>query len=86
MIKLSAVVITYNEERNIDRCLNSLEGVVDEIVVVDSFSTDSTPEICANHKVKFIQHKFEGHIEQKNWALTQVSRETARNRIGRRNA
>lgn len=69
---ISAVVITFNEEKNIDRCLTSLKKVADEIVVVDSFSTDRTQEICEQHAVKFVQHAFEGHIEQKNWAITQA--------------
>ncbi len=73
MNKISAVIITFNEERNIARCLDSLQGIVDEIVVVDSFSTDKTEEICNRYGAKFIQHAFEGHIEQKNWALTQSS-------------
>lgn len=68
-MKLSAVIITYNEERNIDRCLTSLKTVADEIVVVDSFSKDKTEEICKSHNVKFIQHAFEGHIQQKNFAI-----------------
>ncbi len=70
MIKLSAVIITYNEEDNIERCILSLKSIADEIIVVDSFSTDRTEEICKNLDVKFIQHKFEGHIQQKNYALT----------------
>ncbi len=70
---LSAVIITFNEERNIDRCLTSLEGIADELIVVDSFSTDRTEAICKEHGVKFIQHAFEGHIEQKNFALAQAS-------------
>ena len=45
-MKLTAVIITKNEERNIARCLESLKDVADEIVVVDSLSTDSTEEIC----------------------------------------
>ena len=69
-VQLSAVIITFNEEKNIKRCLDSLIGVVDEIVVVDSFSTDDTKKICAQFDVKFIEHAFEGHIEQKNWAKT----------------
>lgn len=73
MIKLSAVIITYNEEKNIGRCLDSLNKVADEIVVVDSYSTDATAEICKNKGVKFIQHAFEGHIEQKNFAITQAT-------------
>ena len=44
--KLSAVIITFNEERNIQRCIESLLPVADEIIVVDSFSTDRTEEIC----------------------------------------
>ena len=72
-IKLSVVIITFNEERNIARCLSSVRNVADEIVVLDSFSTDRTPEICASHGVRFYQHAFDGHIEQKNRALTFAS-------------
>lgn len=72
-IKLSVVIITFNEERNIDRCLSSVKSIADEIVVVDSFSTDKTKEICLKHNAKFVEHKFDGHIEQKNWAITQAS-------------
>lgn len=68
-ISISAVIITFNEERNIDRCLSSLIGIVDEIIVVDSFSKDKTEEICKKHDVTFIQHPFEGHIQQKNYAI-----------------
>ena len=73
MLKLSGVIITYNEERNIEKCLESLVNVVDEIVVVDSFSTDSTKSICERFKVTFIEQKFLGYIEQKNFALTKAS-------------
>ena len=69
MVKLSAVIITLNEEHNIQRCLESLDGVVDEIVVVDSFSTDKTAEICKEFNTTWIENKFVGHIEQKNFAL-----------------
>ncbi len=72
MIQISAVIITFNEERNIARCLNSLKGIADDIVVVDSFSKDKTEEICKLHGVRFVQHTFDGHIEQKNWAITQA--------------
>jgi glycosyltransferase involved in cell wall biosynthesis len=73
MIGISAVIITFNEERNIRRCLESLEGIAEEIIVVDSFSTDKTRDICKNFAVTFIQHPFTGHIEQKNFALTQAT-------------
>ncbi len=72
MIKLSVVIITFNEEVNIARCLHSVKNIADEIVVVDSFSSDATQEICERHKVRFLTHKFEGHIEQKNYALTKA--------------
>ncbi len=71
--KLSAVIITFNEERNIARCIDSLEGVADEIVVVDSFSKDSTKEICELKGVIFIENPFEGHIQQKNFAIDKAS-------------
>lgn len=73
MLKLSGVIITFNEERNIERCLQSLVNVVDEIVVVDSYSTDNTKAICQKFNVKFIEQKFLGYIEQKNFALQQAS-------------
>jgi glycosyltransferase involved in cell wall biosynthesis len=71
-VKLSVVIITYNEQRNIARCLNSIQSIADEIVVVDSFSTDNTVEIVKRMGAKVTQHKFEGHIEQKNHAITQA--------------
>lgn len=69
MSKISAVIITYNEELFIEKCLASIVGIADEIIVVDSFSTDATEEICKKFKVKFVQHKFEGYRDQKNFAL-----------------
>jgi glycosyltransferase involved in cell wall biosynthesis len=73
MVKLSVVIITFNEEKNIARCIDSVQSIADEIVVVDSFSTDQTKTICTSKGVKFIEHAFEGHIQQKNWAITQAS-------------
>ena len=73
--KLSAVIITFNEERNIQRCIESLLPVADEIIVVDSFSTDKTEEICKLYGIKFFQNAFEGHIEQKNIALLKANHE-----------
>lgn len=69
-MRISAAIITYNEEKNIERCLNSLQKVADEIVVVDSYSKDATKAICAEfNTVKFIENPFEGHIQQKNFAI-----------------
>ncbi len=72
VISLSVVIITYNEERNIARCLKSVKDIADEIVIVDYFSTDRTLEICESFGAKIVQRAFEGHIEQKNFAITQA--------------
>jgi glycosyltransferase involved in cell wall biosynthesis len=71
-MKLSVVIITFNEERNIERCLLSVQELADEILVVDSFSKDKTLEICEKYNVRLIQNPFEGHIQQKNFAMQQA--------------
>ncbi|HUS87727.1 MAG TPA: glycosyltransferase family 2 protein [Bacteroidales bacterium] len=67
---ISVVIITYNEEKNIIRCINSVKGLADEIIVVDSFSEDMTPTICRELGVRFYSHEFEGYREQKNFATS----------------
>jgi glycosyltransferase involved in cell wall biosynthesis len=69
MIKLSVVIITLNEERNIGRCIDSVKDVADEVLVVDSLSTDKTKEICLSKGARFVEQKFLGYVEQKNFAL-----------------
>ena len=69
MKKLSVAIITLNEERNIGRCLDSVRGLADEIVVIDSFSTDKTEEICNSYSARFETHPFGGYIQQKQYAL-----------------
>lgn len=68
MKKISATIITLNEEDKIRQCLKSLQGVADEIVVVDSLSTDGTKAICEEFDVKFVEQKWLGYSEQKNLA------------------
>lgn len=68
MTKISATIITYNEARNIGRCIDSLAGVADEIIVIDTFSTDETSEICKQKGAKVIQHEWLGYAETKNLA------------------
>lgn len=72
MSLLSVVILTLNEEKNISRCLDSVKDIADEILVVDSFSTDKTQDICEKYNVRFVEHSFEGYIEQKNWARLQA--------------
>lgn len=68
--KLSVAIITFNEEKNIGDCLDSVNEIADEIIVLDSFSTDKTKEIAeSNPKVKFFASPFPGHVEQKNKAI-----------------
>ena len=70
---ISVVIITHNEERNILRCLNSVQDVADEIVVVDSGSTDNTENICKEFGVKFVHQDWLGYSEQKNFANSLAS-------------
>lgn len=70
---LSIVIITYNEELNIRRCLESVTDLADEIVVVDSGSLDGTVEICRSMGAKVITQPFLGYIEQKNFATAQAT-------------
>jgi glycosyltransferase involved in cell wall biosynthesis len=73
MAKISACIISYNEEEKIEDCLKSLQSVVDEIIVVDSLSTDRTKEIAASYTDKIFDQKFLGHVEQKNLAVSKAS-------------
>ena len=66
-IKISTIIITFNEEHNIQECIDSVKTVADEIIVVDSFSTDKTETICRNNGIVFLQNKWEGYGKQKNW-------------------
>ncbi|MCB1036250.1 MAG: glycosyltransferase, partial [Acidobacteria bacterium] len=71
--RISAIVTTFNEERHIAACLESLLWC-DEILVVDSFSTDRTPEVVRSFdKATFAQRTYYGSASQKNWAMDQVA-------------
>ena len=70
---VTAIVTTFNEEANIGSCIESLLWC-DEILVVDSFSTDRTAEIAGAYpKVRFEQRTYYGSASQKNWAMDQVT-------------
>lgn len=72
-ITISVVIITYNEAKNIARCLQSVHALADEIIVVDSFSTDTTKEICEGYAVRFFERPFLGYADQKNWGNAQAT-------------
>ena len=69
--KISAIVTTYNEEKNIENCLKSIEWA-DEILVIDSFSTDNTVPLCEKFGTRVLQRKYNYAADQKNWAIPQA--------------
>lgn len=69
-VNISGVIIAFNEEEKIERCIRSMKNVCDEIIILDSFSTDKTVELAENLGAKVFQHAFDGHIQQKNRAIT----------------
>lgn len=68
MGRLSILVLTLDEERNLERCLASAR-FADQLVVVDSGSTDGTERIARDLGSEFVRHPFEGYARQRNWAL-----------------
>jgi glycosyltransferase involved in cell wall biosynthesis len=73
MLRLTVTIITKNEEKNIGRCIDSVQKIADEIIVVDSFSTDATAEIASQKGAIVKQEKFRGYVEQKNLAVQLAS-------------
>src|SRR5947209_2384891 len=69
---VSCLIYTLNEEANLPHCLGSL-GWCDDIVVVDSYSSDQTEAIARAAGARLVQHKFTGFGDQRNWSLEQVS-------------
>lgn len=69
MLDLTVIILTKNEEKNIEKCLKSIQRFAKRIVVVDSFSTDNTKEICMKYeKIDFFEHEFENYAKQFDWA------------------
>jgi glycosyltransferase involved in cell wall biosynthesis len=72
--KISAIIPCFNEEQNIERAIRSVLWA-DEILIVDSFSTDATLDIARNYKCRILQHEYINSATQKNWAIPQASHE-----------
>ncbi len=68
MKELTIIILTYNEEANINACLDSMENIDANIFVVDSFSTDRTLSILEDRQVRYVQHEFKNYAAQRNWA------------------
>jgi glycosyltransferase involved in cell wall biosynthesis len=76
-VKITAIVLTYNEEIHLARCLESIHRLTDDIYVVDSFSTDRTLEIAGKYGAKLLQRVWDNnHSNQVNWALEQLPLDT----------
>jgi glycosyltransferase involved in cell wall biosynthesis len=75
-LDIAAVVLTLNEESNLEACLQSLAGWTESIYVIDSGSTDRTLDIAANYGAVLIHHAFQSHTQQWQWALTQLPAST----------
>jgi glycosyltransferase involved in cell wall biosynthesis len=67
--RFSVFILTYNEQANIERCLKSLVDFTDDVVIIDSYSTDETLDICRHYGARIMQNKFVNHGVQSNWAL-----------------
>ena len=72
MLKFSIVIITYNEERNIEKCLNSLADLSDNIVIVDALSNDTTQSICRARGALVIERAWTGYGDAKNYGSSQA--------------
>jgi glycosyltransferase involved in cell wall biosynthesis len=72
---LTAIILTYNEEIHLERCISSIRECVDDILVVDSFSDDETVAIAQAQGANVLVHEFRDYATQFNWALNQVAQE-----------
>ena len=72
MKQFSVIILTFNEGENIRRCLDSITDFTDDIIIVDSFSTDATLKICEKYGCRVFQHAFTNQALQFNWALDSV--------------
>lgn len=76
MRNLSVIILTYNEEKNIEHCLDKVFLISKNVFVVDSFSTDRTLEILKLYPVKILQHPFKHYADQRNWSQSNCSLNT----------
>lgn len=76
MQDITAIILTFNEELHIERCIKSVQRVCMDVLIVDSFSTDSTCAIAESLGAKVVQHKFENQARQFNWAIDNVEIDT----------
>ena len=71
-IKITVIILTYNEEMHVERCISSAKQLTDSIYIIDSYSSDSTLALASKAKVKCLSRKFDSHSHQFNWGLEQI--------------
>ena len=75
-MKVAAIILTLNEAQHLPRCLASLDGVVDQVLVADCYSTDDTLRIAGEKGARVVQQAWVNYASQFNWALTQLDADT----------
>ena len=76
MADLTVIILTKNEEKNIEKCIRSLQDLPARILLVDSYSTDSTVSIARSLGAEVLEHPFKSHADQFNWALANGNLQT----------
>lgn len=76
MVDLTVVILTKNEEKNLRKCIESFRGIPKRIIVVDSYSTDSTVDVAKSLGAEVVEHRFENHAAQFNWAIENLDIDT----------
>ena len=76
MADLTIIILTKNEEQNLEKCIASFKGVAQRMVIIDSYSTDKTVELAKSLGAEVYEHQFENHAAQFNWALDNIDLQT----------
>lgn len=76
MANLTIIILTKNEEQNLEKCIMSFRNAAQRVVIIDSYSTDGTVELARSLGADIYEHPFENHAAQFNWALDNIDLQT----------